>query len=579
MTSADEFVLQLLTDKEIVDAATVENARAQVAEEGAEGSEDSAVLERLVKNKDVTQQQIAEVLAEEFNMEVVDLKQVRPSAEALKLVDFKMADRYKVFPLEVDESELELAIADPLDMDAIDSISHVIKRSVNARVAPLDAIEVAIKENYEGAAQSGEVSEIFAGMEGGDDEEGGDSGFQLPTGEEGGVGEDEAPIIRYVHMVISEALKRRASDIHMEPLERRFRVRYRIDGVLHEVENPPKRLQPSITSRMKLMANVSIAEKRTPQDGRINIKVGEKFIDLRVSTLPTAFGESIVMRILDKESLKLGLPELGFFSDDQATFERIIAMPDGVFLVTGPTGSGKSTTLYSALHYINHPDRKIITVEDPVEYEMSGINQVQVRREVGMTFAAALRSMLRQAPNIIMVGEIRDKETAEIAINAALTGHMVFSTLHTNDAPSAVSRLVDIGIKPFLVSAAVRAVMAQRLVRRVCPHCRKPYEPDEKVLHAAGIRSDQMSDANFMKGEGCAKCSDTGFRGRVGVFELFVLNEEMQQMVYDDASLVELRTKSREMGMRTMREDGIRKILAGVTTPEEVLHATVAEME
>lgn len=285
------------------------------------------------------------------------------------------------------------------------------------------------------------------------------------------------------------------------------------------------------------------------------------------------------MRILDKEGLRLGLPELGFFSDDQATFERIISLPDGVFLVTGPTGSGKSTTLYSALNYINHPDRKIITVEDPVEYELAGVNQVQVRREVGMTFSAALRSMLRQAPNIIMVGEIRDKETAEIAINASLTGHMVFSTLHTNDAPSAISRLVDIGIKPFLVAAAVRAVLAQRLVRRNCPNCRAPAEPDEKLLHSLGIRPDQTKEANFMAGEGCVKCNGTGFRGRVGIFEMFTLNEELQQMVYEEASLVALRRKAREMGMRTMREDGIRKVLAGVTTSSEVLNATVADSE
>jgi type IV pilus assembly protein PilB len=377
--------------------------------------------------------------------------------------------------------------------------------------------------------------------------------------------------------MIADALKRRASDIHMEPLEKRFRVRYRIDGVLHEVENPPKRLQAAIISRIKLMAEVSISEKRVPLDGRINIKVGSKVIDLRVSTLPTVFGESIVMRILDKEGLNLGLPQLGFFSDDQATFEKIIAMPDGVFLVTGPTGSGKSTTLYSALNSINEPDRKIITVEDPVEYELMGVNQVQVNRGVGMTFSAALRSMLRQAPNVVMVGEIRDMETAEISINAALTGHMVFSTLHTNDAPSAISRLVDIGVKPFLVAAALRAVLAQRLVRRICAKCAKPHAPDEKLLNSLGIRSGQTMDATFMKGEGCVNCSASGFRGRVGIFEIFCMNEEFQQMIYEDVSLVALRTKSKEMGMRTMREDGIRKVLAGVTTAQEVLNVTVAD--
>ena len=571
MTSADEFVLQLLTDKGLLEESTIETARAKVNESEYEGSEDTAALEVLVANQSITQQQIADVLAEEFNMETVNLADVRISTEALEIVPFELANRYKVIPLEVDDSEAELAVFDPLDMDAVDSISHVIKRSITCRVAPLEEIDKAIHQYYEGA-KAGEVDEIFSGME---DPDAVPTQIDLPSGED--ASEEEAPIIKYVHMVISEALKRRASDIHMEPLEKRFRVRYRIDGVLHEVENPPKRLQPSIVSRIKLMSNVSIAEKRVPQDGRININVGAKIIDLRVSTLPTAFGESIVMRILDKESLNLGLPQLGFFSDDQAAFERIIALPDGVFLVTGPTGSGKSTTLYSALNCINHPDRKIITVEDPVEYEMPGVNQVQVRRDVGMTFSAALRSMLRQAPNIIMVGEIRDKETAEIAINAALTGHMVFSTLHTNDAPSAVSRLIDIGIKPFLVAAAVRAILAQRLVRRNCPSCRVPFEHDEKLLNSLGIRSDQITDASFMRGEGCVKCHGTGFRGRVGIFEMFQVNEELQSMIYEDASLVALRDKAREMGMRNMREDGIRKIIGGITTPQEVLHATVSD--
>jgi general secretion pathway protein E/type IV pilus assembly protein PilB len=456
-------------------------------------------------------------------------------------------------------------------MDAIDSISHVIQRSITSRVAPLEEIEKAIHQYYD-SAQAENVDSMFAGTE-----EEGKGDLDLPTGEEGDLSEDEAPIIRYVHMVISEALKRRASDIHMEPLEKRFRVRYRIDGVLHEVENPPKRLQPSIVSRIKLMSDVSIAEKRVPLDGRINIKVGPKVIDLRVSTLPTAFGESIVMRILDKEGLNLGLPELGFFSDDQATFERIIAMPDGVFLVTGPTGSGKSTTLYSALNCINHPDRKIITVEDPVEYEMPGVNQVQVRRDVGMTFSAALRSMLRQAPNIIMVGEIRDKETAEIAINAALTGHMVFSTLHTNDAPSSVSRLIDMGVKPFLVSASLRAALAQRLVRSICQGCKEPHLPGDNELNILGVTVEQASTASFMHGAGCAKCGESGFRGRKGVFEIFVVNQEIEEMIYHNVSIVDLRKKAREMGMRSMREDGFRKVLAGVTTLDEVLMVTTAE--
>ena len=557
----------------MVDATAIEEARSQVVEQALAGEEDTETLELMVREQVVSQQQIAEALAEEFGMELVDLSEVRVSTEALQLLPLDLAQRYRVFPLEVDDNELELAVFDPLDMDAIDSIGHLIQRSITSRVASLDAITGAIQEHYD--QHGAQVDELFAGI----GAPGAEANDDLSTATAANVSDEDGPIVQYVHKLISEALRRRASDIHMEPLERRFRVRYRIDGVLHEVENPPKRLQPSIVSRIKLMADVSIAEKRVPLDGRININLGTKVIDLRVSTLPTAFGESIVMRILDKEGLNLGLPELGFFSDDQATFERVIAMPDGVFLVTGPTGSGKSTTLYSALHSINHPDRKIITVEDPVEYEMTGVNQVQVRRDVGMTFSAALRSMLRQAPNIIMVGEIRDQETAEIAINAALTGHMVFSTLHTNDAPSAISRLVDIGIKPFLVAAALRAVLAQRLVRRNCPQCKQPHEPDEKLLGSLGIRADQALEASFMQGAGCANCNGTGFRGRVGIFELFTMNEELQQMIYEDASLVALRDKAREMGMRTMREDGIRKVLAGVTMAEEVLHATVAGSE
>jgi len=569
--STEELVLQLLTDRGIVETATVESIRAEVKEKSFEGGLNKNTLDQLIKNKTVTEQQIAGVLADEFNMAVADLENVRISTETLQVLPFDLANRYKVFPLEVDDNEIVIAIADPLNMDAVDNISHVISRSVTMQVATLSAIDNAIRRHYDSDYKE-DVDDIYSDLNLEDDL--GDPAAALSKSDQES---EDAPIIRYVHMMISDALRRRASDIHMEPLEKRFRVRYRIDGVLHEMENPPKRLQAAIISRIKLMSDVSIAEKRVPLDGRINIKVNAKVIDLRVSTLPTVFGESIVMRILDKEGLNLGLPQLGFFSDDQATFERVIAMPDGVFLVTGPTGSGKSTTLYSALNTINDPDRKIITVEDPVEYELLGVNQVQVNRSVGMTFSTALRSMLRQAPNVVMVGEIRDMETAEIAINASLTGHMVFSTLHTNDAVSAVSRLVDIGVKPFLVSAALRAVLAQRLVRRICPKCAKPHEPDEKMMRSIGIRSDQTADAKFMKGEGCTHCGLSGFRGRVGIFEIFTMNEEIQQMVYEDVSLVALRNKSRQMGMRSMREDGVRKVLAGVTTIPEILNVTVAD--
>jgi general secretion pathway protein E/type IV pilus assembly protein PilB len=324
---------------------------------------------------------------------------------------------------------------------------------------------------------------------------------------------------------------------------------------------------------------MSIAEKRVPQDGRIQTSVGGKMIDLRVSCLPTNHGESIVMRILDKEGLRLGLPELGFFTDDQQTFERLIGLPDGILLVTGPTGSGKTTTLYSCLNFINRPDRKIITVEDPVEYLLAGINQVQVSEAVGLTFSAALRSILRQAPNVIMLGEIRDLETATIAINASLTGHLVFSTLHTNDAPSAVTRLIDIGVKPFLVASSTRALMAQRLVRKVCRKCAAPYQPSEAELRSLNIDPNNIQGATFTRGKGCGDCSKTGHRGRFGIFEIFVIDDEARKLIYDKVPSSVLRTRAREMGMRTLREDGARKVLAGLTTPEEVIRATVGDVD
>ena len=562
MTSDDEFIIELLLRKNAVTDTAVQSAREAIEEEG-EVVTDTLLLERLTDDLNIPTEQ--GLLADEFNMEIGHVNEVLLVDEVKEFFPYNIVQKYKIFPLSINDAEAEIAISDPFNLDTVDNISHMLNRPLIVRLSSLSEIENAINANYDESLDS--INAAFASAT---EALSGDGGQAVVLGD----GED-SPIVRYVQTVITEALNRRASDIHMEPLETRFRIRFRIDGVLHEIENPPKRLQPTLLSRIKLMANVSIAEKRIPQDGRIGIDVGEKSIDLRVSVLPTAHGESIVMRILDKEALNLGLPQLGFFSDDQANFERVISLPDGVFLVTGPTGSGKSTTLYSALNYINHPDRKIITVEDPVEYEMSGINQVGVKRDVGMTFSAALRSMLRQAPNIIMVGEIRDKETAEIAINASLTGHMVFSTLHTNDAPSAVSRLVDIGIKPFLVSASIRSVLAQRLVRKICPKCKESSVPEGRLLNSLGIRPDQIANATFMKGTGCEHCNQTGYRGRIGVFEMFNVNEEIEQMIYEEVSLVALRERSREMGMRTMREDGIRKVLAGVTTPDEVLKTTV----
>lgn len=576
MTSADDFIVQLISDKGLVAGDIIETAKAQLQSEGVGPADiDSKLIDLLVEKKYIRFEEITRALSVEFGIPLADLQELRIEDEIKQLVPKEEALKYGVFPIAVHDGQLELAISDPLDLSAADDISHLVGLPIDMRLATPEAIQKAIDEHYGVSTYGG----MFEGLD--TEEEKGQAGeiSGLMTGNEEGVNEEEAPIIRYVHKLITEAVRRRASDIHLEPLEKRFRVRYRIDGVLLEVENPPKRLQPSIISRLKLMANISIAEKRVPQDGRIQIQYAKKDIDLRVSSLPTVYGESIVMRILDKEGLRLGLPELGFFSDDQSTFERIVSMPDGIFLVTGPTGSGKSTTLYSGINYLNHPDTKIITVEDPVEYQMTGVNQVQVRREVGMTFAAALRSMLRQAPNIIMVGEIRDLETAEIAVNASLTGHMVFSTLHTNDAASAITRLVDIGVKPFLVSASLRAALAQRLVRKNCTQCKEVYAPDSKVLQALGINEIEAAGMTFYKGAGCPKCNGIGYKGRMGIFEMFVVNEELQQMIYEARTLVELRQKARELGMRTMREDGIRKVGSGLTTADEVLKVTMNEAD
>ncbi len=569
MTTADDFVIQFIQDKGLVTPAQVAEVRAELGQLPDGQHPDTAALAKLVEGGKVAWAAITQALGLEFDMEVVDVAQVAPSEDLLKLVSREQAERQNILPLQMDGVELLVAIADPLDTETLDSLSRVLKLPINPKLATPDALKAAIARCYGGGQMNVSYSDVFGKAEG--------DGLSVELPQGGDVKEDDAPIIRYVNSLIVDAIRRKASDIHLEPLEKRFRVRFRIDGVLQEMKGPPKRLQASIISRLKLMAEVSLAEKRIPQDGRIQARTGGRDIDLRVSVLPTVYGESIVMRILDKEGLKLGLPELGFFADDQAKFQGLISGSDGVFLVTGPTGSGKSTTLYSALNYINKPDRKIITVEDPVEYQMAGINQVQVKRDVGMTFAAALRAMLRQAPNIVMIGEIRDLETAEIAINAALTGHMVFSTLHTNDSVSAVTRLVDIGVKPFLVSAALRGALAQRLVRRVCQSCAKPYKPTAKELYSIGMTEQDIAGATPMKGAGCAKCGERGYKGRRGVFELFVITEEIQEMIYSGATLVDLRRKAREAGMRTMREDGQRKVASGMTTIEEVMGATVAD--
>jgi general secretion pathway protein E/type IV pilus assembly protein PilB len=499
-------------------------------------------------------------VAGEFGMGCVELGDRAIPADVLAALPAEFVRAKGVIPCGRERGVLQVAVSDPIAADVLDSLAYAAGEPVQAVLAAAMDIRRSIVRHYDGRTPEATIRAT--------DES---------AASEASATERDAPVIRLVRELIADAIRRRASDIHLEPLERRFRVRYRIDGVLHEAAPPPKRLQLPVISRLKIMANISIAEKRVPQDGRIQVTVDGRALDLRVSSLPTAHGESIVMRILDAESLKLGMPELGFLPDDQLEFERQIVSPDGIMLVTGPTGSGKTTTLYASLQHLNRADRKIITVEEPVEYQITGINQVPVNAAIGMTFAAALRAMLRQAPNVIMVGEIRDLETAEIAINASLTGHMVFSTLHTNDAPTAVTRLTDIGAKPFLVAAALRSVLAQRLVRRICPDCRKPYRPSVRELHALGLDAAGAAAANFAHGAGCAACHGTGYRGRMGIFEIFLVHDGIRAMIYDNVTAVRLREQARRDGMRTMREDGIRKILAGLTTIEEVVSATVGD--
>ena len=570
MTANEDFILELLIKHGLIQPSDLEDARRAADHEGI------GVVEQLVHSGLVTDLDILRTTAAEAGVEIQEKIELVPD-EAVRCVPRQLAFRLAVMPLNIEGRHLRVALADPFNFDAIDTLSkELVRYDIEPVVAPQDQIEQALKRHY------GNTSEMVGALIG----DGSDQ-LQVKTasdaGGEGGDREagDDAHIIRLVNLMILEAHRLRASDIHLEPLEKRLRLRYRIDGVLQVMPDPPKKLQAPMVSRLKIMSNMSISEKRLPQDGRIQMRTtdGKTSIDLRVSTIPTNHGESICMRILDKTSLTLGLTELGYLSDDQATMERILSLPDGIFLVTGPTGSGKSTTLYACLNIMNKPDRKIITVEDPVEYQLNGINQVPVNVDVGMTFPAALRAMLRQAPNIIMVGEIRDLETASIAINASLTGHLVFSTLHTNDAPSAVTRLVDIGVKKFLVASSVRAIMAQRLVRRVCGNCSEPYEPTEAEIRSLNLKPDQVEQANFRKGRGCDKCRGTGCKGRMGIFEICVLDDEIRRMVNEGMSVSLIRQRARDLGMRTLREDGIRKVLAGMTTPDEVISATMGDKE
>jgi len=511
-------------------------------------------------------------LAEQFGMEYVDPSQMDIPREVVDLVNHDVARKHHLIPVGRHNGKLRVAMCDPLDFDALDNIRFATNADVEQVLATREAIDLAIAKNHgaEEATVDGMLQEFTES----------DIAFRADQGVDMDVEDDDedAPIIRLVYLLITEAMRRRASDVHIEPMTDRLRIRYRVDGVCIEVPGPPKTLQGSIISRVKIMAGIDIAEKRRPTDGRIKLRALGREVDLRVSCLPANHGESVVMRILDKQSLLLGIQELGFGDEDYAQFQGIIRRPNGIFLVTGPTGSGKTTTLYAALNGLNTPDRKIITAENPVEYNIPGINQCEVRHEIGRTFSRILRAMLRQAPNIILVGEIRDQETAEIAVRAALTGHLVFSTLHTNDAPSAITRLIDMGVPAFLVASSIQAIMAQRLVRTICKTCKQPTTYDETELSKVGLTPEDVQDITLYKGVGCDECDGTGYKGRLGIFELMEMNTELQELAFHRAPTNKIRDAAISSGMTGLRRDGVKKVLRGITTIEEVLRIT-SEME
>ena len=566
MQHNEDYVLRVLEDGGLITHQHIDSARSRLNGE-------PGVVDVLIDDGVVSDADISRTLAAQAHMDWIDISSMVIPPQVINQIRGEDARRFKVIPVAFGETGLVVAVGNPLDIDTMDSLSFLLQRELELVCTSPRKIREALIKYYGTADEAADVIQKKIG-------EDIDLGLEFGDGAEAAaLDEADAPIVRLVSMLLIEAHRAGASDIHLEPLDKKFRVRFRIDGVLQEMQAPPKRLQSAILSRLKIMTgSMSIAEKRLPQDGRIQVKIKKKPLDLRVSTIPTNHGETMVMRLLDKSSLKLGLPELGFFSEEQESLERLIKLPDGILLVTGPTGSGKTTTLYACLNYINKSDRKIITIEEPIEYQMTGINQVQVNTDVGMTFPAALRSMLRQAPNIIMIGEIRDLETASIATNASLTGHLVFSTLHTNDAPSAVARLIDLGVQPFLVASSVRAVLAQRLIRRLCSNCKQPGELTDTELRALGIEPGQISEAQVMKPVGCEECRQIGYRGRMGIFEIFVIDDEARHMINKRSPTFVLRQRARELGMRTLREDGVRKVLAGLTSADEVISITVGDV-
>jgi len=522
---------------------------------------------------------ILQVIADHLATQVVPVRERDLTPQLIQTVPAKTARLYQCLPVGMSGSTLQLALADPLNTQRIDEINFILKRDIQLVVSDPAAVEKAIEKFYPAAGGGLETSESFSELlkELGADKEIAEEVSVAEATDDKNLMTDlanQAPIVRFVNLVLFQAVQDRASDIHFEPFEDEFRIRYRVDGALYEMSPPPKQLALPVISRIKVMSNLNISETRMPQDGRINYNMGHKTIDLRVSTLPTQFGESVVLRVLDRTAVSLEIESLGFPKYLYDYVNEAIIRPNGIFVVTGPTGCGKTTTLYSCLRRVNTIDSKLLTAEDPVEYDIEGIMQVAIHESVGLTFSKALRSFLRQDPDIIMVGEVRDLETAQISIQASLTGHLVLSTLHTNDSPGAVTRLIDMGVEPFLISSTMVAVVGQRLVRTVCKNCRTPFEPTENQLSLLNLSPHDLGDKVFYYGRGCSTCNDTGYRGRKGIFELLVISEPIRSLINERAPTVVLRQKAIELGMIPLREDGLRSIFDGDTTIEEVVKYT-----
>ena len=563
-------LLELLVKENLL---SQDQAQKAMADQRRSGERLATVLTRLAF---ITEDELLDFLSRKYGIPVINLGRVEVDPDILRLVRKEIVQKYQVFPVRKVGNTLTLALSDPTVVLAIDDVQFATGLHVIPVLAAESAIRAAIDHNY-----SSGVDDIKKLID--QESTGVDASLELVAQAskvdiaELGREAEEAPTIRFVNLIIADAIRKRASDIHLEPYEKVFRVRYRIDGVLHDMMNPPKQMEPAILSRVKIMANLDIAERRLPQDGRLSVKFQNREIDLRVSSLPTIYGEKIVMRVLDKGSIVLDLARLGFEEDDLNRFKKIITTPYGMILCTGPTGSGKSTTLYAAIATINNPDINIITAEDPVEFNIAGVNQVLVREDIGYNFSAALRAFLRQDPDVILVGEMRDLETAQIAIRAALTGHLVFSTLHTNDAPSTVTRLQDMGIPPFLISSSLLLVIAQRLVRRICLECREPVQAPVSALIDVGFRPEEAESVRIYAGKGCANCANTGYKGRISVHEIMWMIPELQEAIVRQRPANELKDIAVKAGMRTLRQTGLRKVANGLTTIDEVLRVTFAD--